>query len=57
MKKRNKTNLELMKEIRGTWTINPITRIHDNDIKKDKKKERQKGKNDVREAMKGQEAD
>lgn len=28
-------------KIRNTWTINPVTRIHDNDLRKNKKKARQ----------------
>ena len=44
MKKR-KNNIELMKEIRGTWTLNPVTRVHDTNNKKDIKKERRQGKN------------
>ncbi len=31
--------------IRNTWTINPRTRVHDNDIRKHKKKQRQLSKN------------
>jgi hypothetical protein len=36
--KKKKSNFELMKEIRGTWTLNPVTRVHDNNIKKNIKK-------------------
>lgn len=43
--KKKKNNFELMKEIRGTWTLNPVTRVHDNNIKKNIKKERRQGKN------------
>lgn len=43
--KKKKSNFELMKEIRGTWTLNPVTRVHDNNIKKNIKKERRQGKN------------
>lgn len=43
--KKKKSNFELMKEIRGTWTLNPVTRVHDNNIKKNTKKERKQGKN------------
>ncbi|OPZ93767.1 MAG: hypothetical protein BWY74_01004 [Firmicutes bacterium ADurb.Bin419] len=42
--KKKKSNIELMKEIRGTWKLNPVTRVHDNDIKKNIKKERREGK-------------
>lgn len=34
-----------MKEIRGTWKLNPVTRVHDNDNKKNIKKERREAKN------------
>lgn len=42
--KKKKSNYELMKEIRGTWTLNPVTKIHDNNIKKNIKKDRRQGK-------------
>jgi len=38
MKKKIKSNAELAKEIRGVWNINPVTRVHDDNLKKDKKK-------------------
>ena len=44
MKKKAKTNIELAKEIRGTWSINPVTRVHDNGIKENKKKLRHQGR-------------
>jgi hypothetical protein len=31
--------------IRNTWPINPRTRVHDNDVRKRKKKQRQLSKN------------
>jgi len=50
-KKKPKTTTDLMKEIRGTWTIDPRTRVHDNDDRKNKKKERQENKNLAKEAI------
>lgn len=38
--------------IRNTWQINPRTRIHDNDIRKNKKKERQLAQKEIRNLMK-----
>ncbi|MCX7924019.1 MAG: hypothetical protein N3B21_18695 [Clostridia bacterium] len=52
MRNRNKTVLDLMQEVRGAWVINPRTRIHDNDIKRNKKKDRIKGKKASKEALK-----
>lgn len=43
MKKKCKTSVELMMEVRREWNINPRTRIKENELK-DKKKNRQKGK-------------
>jgi hypothetical protein len=38
-------DIKYIKKIRGTWGgIKPITRIHDNGLKKDKKKLRREGK-------------
>lgn len=51
MKKR-KSTIDLMLESRRTWTINPITRVHDNNTKKDIKKQRQNGKKSCREYVK-----
>lgn len=38
--------------IRNTWQINPRTRVHDNDIRKNKKKERQLAQKEVRNLLK-----
>ncbi|MFZ5988709.1 MAG: hypothetical protein ACOYWZ_16500 [Bacillota bacterium] len=53
--KEKKTSIELMKEIRGTWEINPATRVHDNDIRRNKKKDRQDAKNICKQAICGKE--
>ena len=50
MKKR-KTSLDLMREIRTTWTINPRTRVHDNDVRKSKKKMRSEGRKETKKAL------
>ncbi len=42
-KKKKKTTLDYIKAIRGSWLINPITRVKESD-KKDKKKRRQEEK-------------
>ncbi len=49
--KKKKTSLELMQEIRTTWSINPRTRVHDNDIRKNKKKLRSEGKKESKKAL------
>lgn len=41
--KKPKTNLELLKSLRNTWTINPRTRVKENE-KKNIKKQRQASK-------------
>lgn len=41
---KNKTFIESYQSIRRTWTMNPITRVQDNDTRKDKKKSRVEGK-------------
>lgn len=51
--KNKKTSYDLMKEVRGTWNINPITRVHDNDSKKNKKKDRQEAKNMCKQCLSG----
>lgn len=38
--------------IRNTWQINPRTRVHDNDIRKNKKKERQLAQKELGDFMK-----
>ncbi|MHB8064199.1 MAG: hypothetical protein ACYDG2_16480 [Ruminiclostridium sp.] len=40
---KKKNMLDLMKEIRRSWVINPRTRVKENDLK-NKKKRRQKNK-------------
>lgn len=52
MKKKKKSTLDLMQEIRGTWSINPRTRVHDNNERKNGKKIRQKSRITVKEALK-----
>jgi hypothetical protein len=52
VKKKAKTALELMQEVRNTWNINPITRVHDNDARKDRRKRREEGRKTVRDAAK-----
>jgi hypothetical protein len=37
-------DIKYIKAIRGYWKLNPVTRIHDKQLKKDKKKLRRKGK-------------
>ena len=49
--RKNKTQLDLMQEIRTTWSINPRTRVHDNDSRKNKKKARSEGRKTVKEAL------
>lgn len=38
--------------IRNTWQINPRTRVHDNDIRKNKKKFRQMAKKELQNLVK-----
>ncbi|MCX7749888.1 MAG: hypothetical protein N2645_23815 [Clostridia bacterium] len=47
-----KNNIELILEIRKSWTINPRTRVHDNNMKKNKKKQRQEARNLSRDYLK-----
>jgi hypothetical protein len=47
--KKCKSSIALMLEVRKTWHINPRTRVHDNDTKKDIKKQRQNVKKSCRE--------
>jgi hypothetical protein len=49
--RKKKTQLDLMQEIRTTWSINPRTRVHDNDSRKNKKKVRSEGRKAVKEAL------
>lgn len=49
--KKKKTSLDIMREIRTTWTINPRTRVHDNDIRKNKKKLRNEGRKETKKAL------
>ena len=51
MKKKIKSNMDLAKEIRGTWSINPVTRVHDNEIKKNNKKLRRQGRKICRKGL------
>lgn len=50
-RKRMKTSLELMKEVRSQWSINPVTRVHDNDIRKNIKKMRSESRKTVKKAL------
>jgi hypothetical protein len=45
--RKKKTAYDLMKEIRKSWSINPRTRVQENEMK-DKKKRRQEEKKIVR---------
>lgn len=45
--RKKKTILDIMKEVRNSWRINPRTRVQENE-KLDKKKRRQKEKRDIR---------
>ncbi len=47
MKKKKKTMYDLMKEVRRTWSINPGTRVQENETR-DKKKRRQQEKKMIR---------
>ncbi len=40
---KKKSNFEIMKEIRGSWVINPRTRVQENEMR-NKKKRRQEEK-------------
>lgn len=48
--KKKKSTFEYIKEIRGVWTINPRTRVKENDLK-NKKKRRQKEKNLIKDGF------
>lgn len=48
---KKKTSLDLMREIRTTWSINPRTRVHDNDIRKSKKKMRNESRKVIKKAL------
>lgn len=50
-KKKMKTSLELMKEVRSEWAINPVTRVHDNDTRKNIKKVRSESRKTVKKAL------
>jgi hypothetical protein len=43
-----KKSIELSLQSRREWTINPRTRVHDNNIRINKKKQRQEGKKIVK---------
>ncbi|MDP4092895.1 MAG: hypothetical protein Q8920_05995 [Bacillota bacterium] len=51
-RKRIKTNLELAKEIRGTWAIKPVTRVHDSGQKKDSRIQRRKSREICKDELK-----
>lgn len=42
--KKPKTYTELYFEVRRSWQMNPVTRVHDSKIKKDMKKQRRDAK-------------
>lgn len=46
-----KSSLELMKEVRKEWLINPVTRVHDNDPGKNIKKARSEARKAVKKAL------
>lgn len=48
--KTKKTSFDYMKKIRNEWTINPRTRIKENELK-NKKKRRQEEKKMIKEVM------
>lgn len=50
MMKKKKTNLDLIKTIRNEWSINPRTRVQENELK-DKKKRRQDEQKIVKEGL------
>ena len=50
-RKRMKTSLELMKEVRSEWVINPVTRVHDNGTRKNAKKMRSEARRTVKKAL------
>lgn len=50
-RKKAKTSLEIMKEVRNEWTMNPVTRVHDNDPRKNKKKTRSEARKTLRKAL------
>ena len=47
MKKKKKTMYDLMKEVRRTWSMNPATRVREDETK-NKKKRRQHEKKMIR---------
>ncbi len=46
--KKQKKYAELVLEVRRSWQINPVTRVHDSEAKKDKKKQRREAKKSCR---------
>lgn len=47
---KKKSFYEALREVRGTWTMNPRTRIQENQLK-DKKKRRQEEKKKIKEGL------
>ncbi|HEX3048361.1 MAG TPA: hypothetical protein VHY08_26675 [Bacillota bacterium] len=45
------STLDIMKKTRQTWERNPVTRIHDHDPRRNRKKERQNVKQFLRKAQ------
>ncbi|MFZ5648036.1 MAG: hypothetical protein ACOY30_10505 [Bacillota bacterium] len=50
MKRRIKTT-DIISKSRKTWAINPKTRVHDNNAGKNKKKDRQAARDEVKEYL------
>lgn len=50
MKRKIKT-ADVISKTRRTWNINPNTRVHNNDSRKNKKKDRQAAKSQLKEYM------
>lgn len=48
MKRKIKTT-DVMSKSRKTWSINPKTRVHENDARKNKKKDRQSARSELKE--------
>ena len=46
--KRQKSFVDLVLETRRTWSLNPVTRVHDSNNKKGIKKQRMQGKKSCR---------
>jgi len=49
MMKKKKSSYDLIKKIRGYWTMNPITRVQENELKSKKKRRQEEKKMSKRE--------